>query len=306
MSVVLDAGSKSLHAVITSGLVLTSDSTIVGVARADTRQFTGRFVFEVNRTILSFSTCNVGLTSLATPDNTGVGAFYIDRDGLIFLNGVFIGTFTAGTDNVLFAVDMDLKKVWLQSGVGWSGAGNPCTPTGGFDISSITASGLYPYGAVGERTFGAPDSSVLTFDFGGTTVVNTGPACSGWVMWDGGPVGPRTSAIVNARMRAFRNTFTGKSHGHNIIGSPSMAQAVIAATEPSDVCAMVVGNTVAGTLAETEPSDVCSMIAYVRDIPGVLDDGDRTYVPAEYPTIVPSVASSRFVIPSEDTVEGGL
>lgn len=298
MSVFLDAASKSVHAVITGGLVLSSDNPIAGTARADTIKATGKFLFEVSRVILSFTTVNVGLTSLATPSPTsGVGAVYIDKDGFVFVNGVFLTTFAIGSEPIMFAADLDLAKLWIKGGGGWSGGGNPCTATGGYDISSISATGLYPYAVVSERSFGTPDSSTATFNFGATAFSNTAPACSGWDGWEIiVPPTPTLSFHQNARVRAFRNAFTG-------LMAPPPRTATLAATEPSDTFAAVVAPTLGATMTATEPSDTFAAVVQ-RTPPAALADGDRLYVPEERTMFVqPDFSRSRFIIPSEGTLK---
>lgn len=299
MTVILDAGSKSANATIdASGLILGTSVNANNSARANLGLSSGIYAFEVG---FAGGDVWMGLCNNATPPtSSGAGSLTVITFGnSVDCNGTFIGNWVVAYP-ALFIVDFDLRRAWIRTAGGnnWNNSptATPCGGGGGIDISPLGIGPLYPFGItpIIGRT--------LTFNFGASAFSQTRPGGSCANSWDGSSPGVSNHALVNARMRAFRNTFTGLSHGHNIIGSPSMASAVIGATEPSDVCAMVVGNTVAGTLAETEPSDVCAMVAYVRDIPGVLDDGDRTYVPAEYPTIVPSVASSRFVIPSEGTV----
>jgi hypothetical protein len=297
MSVLLDAASKSAHAVITGGLVLSSDSTLTATARADTIKSAGKFMFEARRLILSFSTVNVGLTSLATPSPTSaVGAVIIDKDGFVYVNGVFLTTFSPAAEPILFAVDLGLGKLWLRAGSGWSGGGDPCAGTGGYDISSVSATGLYPYAVVSERGFGTPDSSTVTFNFGATSFVNTLPACSGWDGWE--PSTPPTPPLgfrQNARLRGFRNGFT------TLAALPPLSVRM-AVTEQRDVFAGTVGVGLGVTMAVTEQRDVFAAVIQHAP-PPALEDGDFMYVPAEPGMFVqPDRTHSRFVIPSEGTM----
>ena len=90
---------------------------------------------------ISSSTSNLG----TAPNSTVQIAAVYQGSGGIWVNGSNLGSITAisATNIVGKAVNMSTKHYWTRNGVGnWNGSGaaDPSTDTGGFDISGLSGS----------------------------------------------------------------------------------------------------------------------------------------------------------------------
>lgn len=122
---------------------------------------------------------NSSLPIEATSDFPGAdadGVGYYSVLGQVFLDSGSIGTIVTYTtgDLIDMALDLDNERIWFRKNNGnWnnSGAANPATNTGGFDISGLNAG---PYFVV--WTCAATANETVTANFGATSFAHTAPS----------------------------------------------------------------------------------------------------------------------------------
>lgn len=301
-------------AVLTVGnlKVATTDALHYSGAVATTIHTTGKWWFEVDTT--GFATLGgvaLGLSKSATPNYTllygsALNGALIYRSGEVYVNGSSIG-FAANMQvwgYVMVAVDLDLNKIWFKSpgsGTGWNNdpffLEDPDTNVGGFDISSITAAGVYPLALVS----GIPNS--LLFNFGATAPVVTPPSL--FCPWDNSlgcaPVLPTLHLIQGPYYRLAPPTqvFT--------LTSSVPANCRLIASEPRDVFSSgdeVVAPANACDMAVTEEADGFAGEVVSVTLPHGLINGEIIYIPEEDQDvrIEPDPFNQPFTIPYEDTV----
>lgn len=310
MTVLLDGGTKSAHAVISGGnLTVGADNNNVNGARADTSKSAGKVCFEVTANLGSLAVdTGVGLTNETVPTYSALAAnallgAMIYRSGVVYINGVHIANMSLITGNtIMFAVDFTNNRLWIKVDDvhGWNGdlTADPCAGTLGFDISAITPTlpGLYPVGVITSL------ANSETFNFGASPFVQTRPPCFG--SWDGTilpPGTPTLNAVILARAAPFPSVFRASAVGGSGGGHSNLT---VAATEARDTVSGTIAPTIGITGAATEASDILAANVTVLSNRHV-DLGEVIYVYPDEPTIFVDhdPFGSPIFIPLEDIIQ---
>jgi len=175
-----------------SGGNLTGTSTGQGGVRAADTQTSGKFYYEVTLTTMASTAMDVGVctgnVNLPTHATDGNQAVYVNKNGIIGVNGVASGKSLSALVNgniICVAIDLTNKLAWFRIGAAgsWNAtsgtANDPATGVGGASFAALPvyAGDYYPIAG-----YGATVGTVFTANFGASAFTGTVPSgfTSGW------------------------------------------------------------------------------------------------------------------------------
>ncbi|TCR67890.1 hypothetical protein [Rhizobium sp. BK376] len=148
------ATAKSPNLTLSDGnLVATSTNASYAAVLGSNSQSSGKFYFEFQNVRITDSNSGIGLgtagTNFASYLGSNAQSVGLEPNGGVWFNGHQIGTASAVPvgATVSIALDVTNKLIWFQTNSGlWnnSSAANPATGVGGFSVSGIGSSVLYP------------------------------------------------------------------------------------------------------------------------------------------------------------------